>query len=125
MSHHLLEEQHATLYTFIYANTQQMTMLKHESTFHMLTQILNAALITSNLYMKQTTLAPINPESCEGQKLTKVHYSDPSLSGHSQQRPPCLKWPQIFGATTTCTMNAFTSPSHQRPPVMWPLFLGK
>ena len=22
-------------------------------------------------------------------------------------------------------MNAFTSPSHQRPPLMWPQFLGK
>ncbi len=25
-----------------------------------------------------------------------VIYSSPSLSGHSQQRPPSLMWPQIF-----------------------------
>ncbi len=41
-------------------------------------------------------------------------YSGPSLSGHTQQRPPSLMWPQIFG---TATMNAFTSPFHQRPPL--------
>ena len=29
-------------------------------------------------------------------------------SGHSQQRPPSLMWPQSFGAAT---MNAFTFPS--------------
>ncbi len=38
----------------------------------------------------------------------------PLLVGHSQQRPPSLMWPQLFGATT---MNAFTSPSRQRPPL--------
>ncbi len=28
-----------------------------------------------------------------------LKYSDPSLSGDSQQRPPSLMWPQICGAT--------------------------
>ncbi len=41
-----------------------------------------------------------------------VLYSGPSLSGHSQQRPPSLMWPHIVG---TATMNAFTFPSYQRP----------
>ncbi len=41
-------------------------------------------------------------------------YSSPSLSGHSQQGPPSLMRPQIFA---TATRNAFTSPSHQRPPL--------
>ena len=41
-------------------------------------------------------------------------YSGPSLSGHSQQRPPSLIWLQMFGAAT---MNAFSSPPRQRPPL--------
>ena len=41
-------------------------------------------------------------------------YSGPSLSGHSQQRPPSLMWPQIIAVPT---INVFTSPSHQRPPL--------
>ena len=41
-------------------------------------------------------------------------YSSPSLSGHSQQRPPSLMWPQIFGTSTVLTL---TSPSRQRPPL--------
>ncbi len=41
-------------------------------------------------------------------------YSSPSISGHSHQRPPSLMWPQFFAAAT---MNAFNSPSHQRPPL--------
>ena len=41
-------------------------------------------------------------------------YSGPSLSGHSQQRPPSLLRPQFFATTT---INVFTSPSHQRPPL--------
>ncbi len=41
-------------------------------------------------------------------------YSSPSISGHSQGRPPSLMWPEIFVATT---MNAFTSPSRQRSPL--------
>ncbi len=41
-------------------------------------------------------------------------YSGPSLSHHSQQRPHSLMWPQISGPTT---LNAFTSPSRQRPPL--------
>ena len=36
------------------------------------------------------------------------------LSGHSQQRSLYLMWPKHFYAAT---MNAFTSPSHQRPPL--------
>ncbi len=47
-------------------------------------------------------------------KLKSI-YSSPSLSmlsGHSQERPPSLMWPEIFVATT---MNAFSSPSRQRP----------
>ncbi len=53
-------------------------------------------------------------------------YSGPSLSGHSQRRPPSLMWPTFFLATAT-TMDAFSSPSHQRPPtsLMWPHFIGK
>ena len=47
------------------------------------------------------------------EKLTE--YSSPSLSGRSQQRPLSLMWPQIFGAAI---MNAFTSPSHRRPPLL-------
>ncbi len=47
-----------------------------------------------------------------------MHYSGPSVSGHSQQRPPSLMWPQIFAAATIIMiMNAFNSPSHQRPPL--------
>ncbi len=41
-------------------------------------------------------------------------YSSPSHSGHSQQRPPSLIMPRIFAATT---INVFTSPSHQEPPL--------
>ncbi len=41
-------------------------------------------------------------------------YSGPSLSGHTQQRPPSLMRPQIVAAPT---INVFTSPSHQRPPL--------
>ncbi len=33
-------------------------------------------------------------------------YSGPTLSSHSQQRPPSLMWPQSF---VTATMNPFTS----------------
>ena len=36
------------------------------------------------------------------------------LSGHSQQRPPSLMWPQFFAAAT---INVFTSLSHQSPPL--------
>ncbi len=41
-------------------------------------------------------------------------YSGPSLSGHSQQRPPSLARPQILAITT---INVLTSPYHQRPPL--------
>ena len=51
-------------------------------------------------------------------------YSGPSLSGHSEVRTPSLMWLQSFGAATG-TMNAFGSPSCQRPPFLWPQFLGK
>ncbi len=44
----------------------------------------------------------------------KEVYSSPSLSGHSQQKPPSLMWPKMF---VTDTINAFTSPSRQRPPL--------
>ncbi len=43
-----------------------------------------------------------------------IQYSSPSFSGHSQQRPLSLMWPQISAATT---MNAFNSPLRQRPPL--------
>ncbi len=43
-------------------------------------------------------------------------YSGPSLSDHSQQRPPSLIRPQIFAATTII-VHVVTSPSHQRPPL--------
>ncbi len=43
-----------------------------------------------------------------------ILYSGPSLSGHSQQTPPSLVRPQIFAAAT---INVFTSPSYQRPPL--------
>ncbi len=45
-----------------------------------------------------------------------IHCGRP-LSGHSQQRPPSLMWPQIFAAATMATMNVFTSLSRQRPPL--------
>ncbi len=48
------------------------------------------------------------------QYTVKLVYSGPSLSGHSQERPPTLMWPEIFGPTT---INAFTFPSRQRPPL--------
>ncbi len=41
-------------------------------------------------------------------------YTGACLSGHSQQRLPSLMWPQHF---VTTTMNAFTSPVHERPPL--------
>ncbi len=41
-------------------------------------------------------------------------YSGRSVSGHSQQRPPSLIRPQLFAATT---INVFTYPSRQRPPL--------
>ncbi len=44
-------------------------------------------------------------------------YSGPSLSmlsGHSQQSPPSLLWPQIFGAAT---LNAYILVPLQRPPL--------
>ena len=44
-------------------------------------------------------------------------YSGPSISSHSQQRPPSLMWPHIFGTTT---MNTVICPSHQ----MVPLYCG-
>ncbi len=44
----------------------------------------------------------------------KYIYSSPSLSGHSQQRPPSLIKPQIFAAAT---VKVVTSPSQQRPPL--------
>ncbi len=39
--------------------------------------------------------------------LITTMYSGPYLSGHSQQRPPSLMWPQIFA---TATMNVFILP---------------
>ncbi len=36
-----------------------------------------------------------------------------SLSGHSQQRPPTPRWPQITAAPT---INVMTYPSQQWPP---------
>ncbi len=63
------------------------------------------------LYMiKQEELDKL--DACVG--YPEVIYSGPSLSGHSQQRQPSLMWPQCFGTTS---MNAFTSPSRQRPPL--------
>ncbi len=41
-------------------------------------------------------------------------YSSPTLSGHSQKRPPSLIRQQIFAVTT---INASTSPSQQRPSI--------
>ncbi len=46
------------------------------------------------------------------QNLATVMHA--SLSGHSQQTSPSVMWPQSFG---TAIINAFTSPSHQRPPL--------
>ncbi len=47
-------------------------------------------------------------------RSSMLKYSSPSLSSHSQERPPSLMWPQSFGAAI---MNAFSPPSHQRPPL--------
>ena len=47
-------------------------------------------------------------------KLIQEYYSSPSLNGHSQQRLHSLIRPYIFPAAT---INVFTSPSHQRPPL--------
>ncbi len=41
-----------------------------------------------------------------------AYYSSPSLSGHSQQRPPSQTRPQIFAVTT---ISVSTYPSRQRP----------
>ncbi len=53
-------------------------------------------------------------ELCSWDDTNLGKYSGPSLGGHSQQRPPSLIRPQIFAAAT---INVFTSPSHQRPPL--------
>ncbi len=41
----------------------------------------------------------MNTVHCAVSHFTAL-YSGPSLSGHSQQRPPSLMWPQIFAAPT-------------------------
>ncbi len=46
-------------------------------------------------------------------------YGGPCLSGHSQQRPPFLMWPQLFGACI------YFSLSPKATSLMWPQFLGK
>ncbi len=44
-------------------------------------------------------------------------YRYPSLGGHSQQRPPPPPpIPDVAKSFVSATMNAFPSPSHQRPP---------
>ncbi len=45
---------------------------------------------------------------------SKQLYRGPTLSGHPQQRPTSLMWPQVFA---TATMNAVISSSRQRPPL--------
>ena len=44
--------------------------------------------------------------------FAKTDFHGPSFSGHSQERPPSLMWPQSFGAATMTSL-------------MWPQFLGK
>ncbi len=68
------------------------------------------------MYMYCGPCIPVEPEKCDPKlkRVSKWRGLYTAVGVHSQERPPSLMWPEIFVATT---MNAFTSPSRQRPPI--------
>ncbi len=118
-----LRVKECALYTELLL-TESLPLI-HRPTYLKIThdQLLSTVVITvvRSLIQRQNYETSFQRKKLRNWKLGKYNscygnymYSGPSLSGHSQQRPPSLMWPQTFGATT---MNAFTSPSHQRPPL--------
>ncbi len=85
------------------------------------------------------SLGSIHPHTCfkapwvmqiQLPSLSIARYSGPSFSGHSQQGPPSLLWPHIFGLTTMNMMNtviylSLSSNMSKGTSLMWPQFLGK